>query len=262
MSDLQVVQSPDLAVAWGRALAAVASRGVDEVTPLVVNVAGFEGGFPSEHPEVRARLDAALKAAVTTKDTVCSAGTTANLIFPENLWLRYRASGRDAFFDKYLKLLPRLQKRDGRNRKGTYFSRLVSHGTNGTNQLKHVLDTWQSGNHRRSALQLVVFDPIVDHHRQPFLGFPCLDYVTFTPNTHDATLSVTALYAEQYLFDRGYGNYLGLCRLARFVAGEMQLRFNQLTCIASCAKLGDAIKKREAQALVQSFGDALDPEAT
>ena len=101
MSDLQLVQSPDLAVAWGRALAAVASRGVDEVTPLVVNVAGFEGGFPSEHPGVRARLDAALKAAVTTKDTVCSADTTANLIFPESLWLRYRASGRDAFFDKY-----------------------------------------------------------------------------------------------------------------------------------------------------------------
>lgn len=50
MSDLQLVQSPDLAVAWGRALAAVASRGVDEVTPLVVNVAGFEGGFPDAPP--------------------------------------------------------------------------------------------------------------------------------------------------------------------------------------------------------------------
>lgn len=262
MSSLQLVQSSDLAVAWGRGLAAVAKPGVDEVTPLVVNVAGFDGGFPGEHPQVRSRLDAALKAAVTTKDRVCSAETTANLIFPESLWLRYRASGRDVFFDNYLKLLPRLQKRDGRNRKGTYFSRLVSHGKTGTNQLRHVLDTWQSGNHRRSALQLVVFDPTVDHHRQPFLGFPCLDYVTFTPNTHDSTLSVTALYAEQYLFDRGYGNYLGLCRLARFVAHEMKLRFNQLTCIASCAKLGDAIKKREAQALVQTFGAALDQEAT
>lgn len=262
MSSLHPIQSADLAVAWGRALDAVSARGVDEVTPLVVNISGFLDGFPSENATIRAHLDAALESAVTTKPSVCSIETTANLIFPENLWLRYRNAGRDAFFDSYLKLLPRLQKRDRRNHKGTYFSRFLSYGKSKSNQLKHVLDAWQDGHHRRSGLQVILFDPTVDHHRQPFLGFPCLDYVTFTPNTHEKTLSLTALYAEQYVFDRGYGNYLGLCRLGRFVAREMKLRFNQLTCIASCALRGEAIKKREAQALVEALGAAIATEAS
>src|SRR5690606_32024341 len=121
-----------------------------------------------------------------------------------------RSSGRDAFFNRYTtKVLPRLKKRDQRNRKGTYFSRMIEYGEHAVNQLGHVLDTWDANNHRRSALQLVIFDPKRDHTKEPFLGFPCLDYVAFTPDTKGGALSVTALYAEQYIFDRGYGNYLG-----------------------------------------------------
>lgn len=88
MSSLELVQSSDLAIAWGRAFALLAKRRVDEVTPLVVNVAGFDNGFPTEHPAVRSSLDAALVAATSTKNNVCSAERTANLIFPESLSLR------------------------------------------------------------------------------------------------------------------------------------------------------------------------------
>ncbi|HZH98283.1 MAG TPA: hypothetical protein VEX38_04875 [Fimbriimonadaceae bacterium] len=254
------VTSSDIAVAWGRALDHLSRPGNVEVGPLIVNISGFSGGFPSEDVFVRGEVDLALSNATSTKATLCSVETTANLIFPESLWKRHRNDGRKAFFNRYKKLLPRLQKRDTRNRKGTYFSRMIQYGESGQDQLAHVLETWADGNHRRSALQVMVFNPSVDHTRQPFLGFPCLDYVTFTPDTHEGTLSVTALYAEQYIFDRGYGNYLGLCRLARFVAGEMKLRFNQLTCVASCAKLGDAIGKREAKAFVKRIHAAITPE--
>lgn len=252
-----VITSPDLAVAWGRAFAALAQRGTTEIAPLIVNISGFEGGFPAENPMVRQELQGTMEAVQKGKPKLCLPETTANLIFPESLWLRHRASGPHAFFRHYTKLFPRLKKRDPRNRKGTYFLRLIEYGPSGLNQLAHVLDTWNSGTHRRSALQTVVFDPAKDHSRQPFLGFPCLDYVTFTPNTHEGTLAITALYAEQYLFDRGYGNYLGLCRLGRFVADQMKLRFVQLTCIASCAQLGETLKKRDAQALVKRIKPAL-----
>ncbi|WP_437665617.1 hypothetical protein [Sorangium sp. So ce1182] len=262
MSSYLQVGSRDLAVAWGRALAGLARPGSSEVGPLVVNVANFDGGFPPEDVTVRTELSLAMTNAATMSPTLCSSETTANLIFPESLWLRHRTQGRQVFFDQYRKLLPRLKKRDPRNLKGTYFSRMIQYGASGTDQLAHVLDAWDGGTHRRSAFQIVVFDPKVDHHRQPFLGFPCLDYVTFTPDTREGTLSVTALYAEQYLFDRGYGNYLGLCRLGRFVAEQMKLRFNQLTCIASCAKLGKTIRKREAQALVHKIESVIRTEET
>jgi hypothetical protein len=198
---------------------------------------------------------------VKPKPNLCSPETTANLIFPESLWLRHRALGRGAFFARYLGLLPRLMKRDARNHKGTYFSRLICYGPKKLNQLAHVLDAWDAGTHRRSALQTVIFDPAEDHTRQPFLGFPCLDYVTFTPDTKDKTLSVTAMYAEQYLFERGYGNYLGLCRLGRFVAEHMNLRFAQLTCVASCAKLGETLSKRDAQAIAERIRPAITERA-
>lgn len=257
MNNSPLITSPDLAIAWGRALAKLANPGTEEIAPLVVVVAGFEGGFPTEHRLIVQELEAAFNKAKAAKPTLCAPDTTANSIFPENLWLRHRAAGRQTLFDQYIKILPRLQKRDRRNHKGTYFSRLIHYGDSGVNQLSHVLETWNTGNHRRSALQTVIFDPTKDHTRQPFLGFPCLDYVTFTPNTQEKTLSITALYAEQYLFDRGYGNYLGLCRLGRFVAEQMGLQFAQLTCIASCAKLGEAIGKRDAQQLVQRIRSAI-----
>jgi hypothetical protein len=251
MNNFEPVSSPDLAVAWGKALRLLTKKGVGDVVPLIVNISGFENGFPTENPYIRKEADALLEAAKANKETLCTIDTTANLIFPENLWLRYRNDGRKVFLDRYRgPLSERLKKRDARNRKGTYFSRMIKYGETGQDQLSHILDAWDSGTHRRSALQIVIFDPKIDHTRQPFLGFPCLDYITFTPNTSEKTLSMMALYAEQWLVDRGYGNYLGLCRLGRFVAEQMKLRFAQLTCIASCAQLGEAVGKRESQSLI------------
>lgn len=251
MDSFEPIQSADLAIAWAKALRLLSKKGVGDVVPLVVNISGFEAGFPAEQPDIRLGADALLEAAKAKKETLCTIDTTANLIFPENLWLRYRNLGRKVFLERYRGPLgDRLKRRDRRNHKGTYFSRMIKYGDPGQDQLSHILDAWDAGTHRRSALQIVVFDPNLDHTRQPFLGFPCLDYITFTPNTSEKTLSVTALYAEQWIVDRGYGNYLGLCRLGRFVAEQMKLRFSQLTCIASCAQLGQAVGKREANALV------------
>lgn len=245
--ELVLVREPDLAVAWAKAFGQFARPGVSEIAPLVVNITDFGGGFPGENLSIRAEVDSAL-GGLQKSQNVCLPETTANTIFPENLWKLHRAKGRKTFLEKYETLLPRLQKRDRRNLKGTYFARMISGA--GGNQLAHVLDTWEAGCRRRSALQIVIFDPATDHSEQPFLGFPCLDYVTFTPNTSAKTLSVTAMYATQWIFDRAYGNYLGLCRLGRFVAEQMGLRFAQLTCVASFAKVGDALaSKKEVQAL-------------
>jgi hypothetical protein len=52
------------------------------------------------------------------------------------------------------------------------------------------------------------------------------------------TLVVTGFYGTQYLFERGYGNYLGLCELGQFAAQEMGLRLVRMTCVAGFAELG------------------------
>ena len=100
MSSFEPVQSADVAVAWVKALALLTRKGVGDVAPLVVNISAFTNGFPSEHPEIRKEAEALLDAA-RVKETLCAIETTANLIFPENLWLRYRNDGRKVFFDRY-----------------------------------------------------------------------------------------------------------------------------------------------------------------
>ena len=37
------------------------------------------------------------------------------------------------------------------------------------------------------------------------------------------------------MYERAYGNYLGLCRLGRFMAHEMGLTLSQIVCIATPA---------------------------
>ena len=51
----------------------------------------------------------------------------------------------------------------------------------------------------------------------------------------DDSLAVTGFYAKQHMFERAYGNYLGLCHLGRFMAHEMGLTLSQVVCIATPA---------------------------
>src|SRR5581483_8277951 len=91
------------------------------------------------------------------------------------------------------------------------------------------------GNHRRSALQATLVNPFLDAKHSRQLGFPCLHQVSFLPNSRTRSLRVVAYYPTHYLFERAYGNYLGLLYLGRFMAKEMNFSFEGLTCIAGVA---------------------------
>ena len=51
-------------------------------------------------------------------------------------------------------------------------------------------------------------------------------------------LAVTGVYATQDIVDKAYGNYVGLHRLGVFMAQEMGLKLDRLTCIATPAVRG------------------------
>jgi hypothetical protein len=48
---------------------------------------------------------------------------------------------------------------------------------------------------------------------------------------------VTGFYATQTLFERAYGNYVGLCDLGRFFANAWGLSLTRVTCVTSVAQL-------------------------
>ncbi len=229
------IRDENLSRAWLKAFEATT---LGEVRPLTVTITGFTHGEPAELAIIREELDRVLADHGKQK---CQ--TVANTIFPKRLW--NPDAPRSELYRRFARVLPRIIRMRRSNRHGTYFQRLISYGAGGVNQLEHILETWHRGNHRRSALFATVADPLLDHTHQRQRGFPCLHYISFTPEGLSG-LAVTAVYATQYIFDKAYGNYLGLCRLGHFIAHEMQRDLCRVTCFAAVASRGD-IGKRAAE---------------
>ena len=225
------VEERGVSLAWGRALQIVSRPGRNELAPLTVAITGADTEeVLSEHDVIRGELDKVLRAA--GKQTV---ETVANTIFPDSLWNPSRP--RNEFFDRYLSIYPRLRKRWQANRRGTYFQRMIANGRKDEpNQLEFGLSAYGRGKMRRSVLQAGVFDPRKDHSAATRSGFPCLQHLSFVPDKA-GNLSVNAFYASQSLVERGYGNYLGICRLGRFVAHELDRPLTRVTCHIGLAML-------------------------
>ncbi len=175
-----------------------------------------------------------------------STNTVANTIFPWSLWNQNQ--DRDSLFERYLGIELAL-KTVSQNRRGTYFERMINYTDtqgNSTNQINKIINLWNSGTHRHSGLQIGIFDANKDHLNGPYLGFPCLHQISIDPygaNGKDG-IGLTAFYATQLMVKKAYGNYLGLCRLGKFIAHELGLKFARLTCIAAKPGIDSTLKSK------------------
>jgi hypothetical protein len=230
----RLIEDANFSLAWARTFLTLMQPGVDELVPLQVTVSGLEGDQPPEIPAIRQALDADLKA---KKKFSCE--TVAGTIFPQSMW--NPDMPRDRLFDRYRATLPALKKFK-QNIYGMYFERFTAYGPERFNQLEFILNSRlgngeRKGNKRRSVLQAAVIWPKRDLTNQPLRGFPCLQQVNFAPHGHDE-LAVNGFYATQFIFQKAYGNYLGLYNLGQFVAHELGLRLTQVTCFTGIAQLG------------------------
>lgn len=235
-----VLTSTNLSYAWGTLFSKTIETPNKELSSVIVNLVDFKNGIANENTHVRKALDDCL--AARKKQPV---QTVSNTIFPESFWEIYKHD-RKEFFEKYISIIPRIKALDcQRNRRGVYFERLVNYGCDFAdgNQLEHIISAYNSNPKlRRSMFQASIFDPNRDHTRSPRIGFPCLQHLQFVPNNRDRTLSINAFYATQQIFEKAYGNYLGICRLGRFMAHEMNLSLDRVTFYIGVAKL-DSIPK-------------------
>jgi hypothetical protein len=226
------VEDANLSVAWAKALMLLAQRGgPHEIAPLIVGVTSFKDDVPAENRAIRQALDATL-----TRLRMQTCETVAGTIFPTSLW--NPNAPRAHLFARYNRITSKAKQLHPQNRRGMYFERLTTGGPDSEpNQLEFILSNFEArAGVRRSALQIAVFDPRRDHSSSALLGFPCLQHVTFAPAGTDA-LVVNAFYATQYMVERAYGNYLGLCRLGAFVARELGRRLTRVTCFSGIGML-------------------------
>lgn len=248
MTSRHYVEEPNLSVAWARALQVAGAPGRKEVGPLVVSITGFEeSGAFHEEPRIRDALEALL-----AREGMQSVDTVAGTIFPWSMW--NRSAPRGQLFDRYRKIAARLR-RASKNRRGIYFERMITGGPSGKeNQLEFALDAYASRDGvRRSVLQVAVFNPNYDHSKAAQLGFPCLQHVTLAPV--DEGLCLNGFYATQYMVERAYGNYVGLCRLGQFAAHELGLRLLRMTCFTGIAQC--EVAKKKLSELMATFNEVV-----
>lgn len=240
MSSEHFIEEASLSVAWGKALQTLCTPGRTEITPLIVSITGFNKDASAEEtPSIRSALDQYL-----AQEGHQSVETVASTIFPFHMW--NRADNKGKLFERYLKILPRLHAASRKNQHGIYFERMITGGPEkNPNQLEFVIDAYRSRDGvRRSMLQIGIFNPVLDITSAAQRGFPCLQHVTFAPAGD--TLNVNAFYATQYIVERAYGNYLGLCRLGAFAAHEMGLKLARVTCYSGIAMLDGSKTKLSA----------------
>jgi len=253
MNSEHYIEESNMSLAWAKAIKTVTIKGRTEFAPLIVAITGFDDdGNPDESATIRKTLDQVLE--TEGKQTV---ETVAGTIFPYQMW--NPKANRSQLFERYTMIVPRLRTASTKNKHGIYFERMITGGpADRPNQLDFVIGAYKSREGvRRSMFQIGIFNPAEDLTNSAQRGFPCLQHVTFAPVGDK--LSVNAFYATQYMFERAYGNYLGICRLGQFVAREMGIKLGRVTCYAGIA-MCDIAKGKLSD--VVTLAEAMDDERT
>jgi hypothetical protein len=229
-----LVEDDNLSRAWSRALLRAVDFPGTEISPLLLSLTGLDNsGVPREDYAVRTSLDSAL-IALDFPDIE----TVAFTIFPQCYW-ELADDDRAKYYALCVDAAPRLRAMNrSANGRGLYFERLMNYGSGPMdgNQLEWIISEFTRRlGVRRSMLQASIFDPARDHVGSAQLGFPCLQHVSFVPLGRD--LVINAFYATQQLFDKAYGNYLGLVQLGAFMAKAMNLVLSRVNVFVGVAKL-------------------------
>ena len=227
------IEDSNLSRAWSRLLLQFLKNSGTKIAPLYISINDFtRDGEVVEDLVLRKELDLLLK-----QKRLLSVRDVAFTIFPQRVW-KMSSGDRFNLYKVYIDTFPRWKAINPRlNRRGLYFERLIAYG-NGRcdgNQLEWILSQFNSTRSiRRSKLQASSFDPVRDHVPDAQLNFPCLQQVSFVPTK--LGLNVNAFYATQQIFDKAYGNYLGLTHLGLFMAHEMKMPMKSLNVMVGEAK--------------------------
>lgn len=255
-----IIADTNLSRAWARLFLRIFDSRRTELSPLTLSLTGFDtdGGI-AEIAGVRESLDRTLK----LKRKI-SVETVAFTIFPDRLWKIARGD-RKRLFSLYAGAFPRyVAMNRAANGRGLYFERMTNFSKAvpcDGNQLEFILSSYnERAGVRDTILQVAIFDPARDHIKMARVGFPCLQHVSFVPTKEG--LAVNAFYATQYVFDKAYGNYLGLAQLGAFMAHELNLPLARLNVTVGVANL-DGVKKSDASLvpLVAAARAAIAPAA-
>lgn len=223
------IRASEVSTAWRMAARAVLAEG-GQSFHLAVRI-----GNDDDHSTIRADVSQlqethGLAGVETVSNTIFPAAMAAASDSPADLAERYRA------------VYPRLRSLQP-NRFGTYFGRMVSHpgGDAHADQLNHVIEKLrqtEGGNNWSSRYEMPIYHPASDSTRP--MGFPCMSHCAFHLDAENDSVNLLAVYRNQYIVERAYGNYLGLVRLRNYVAAETNRQPGELIVVVGHAEVETA----------------------
>jgi len=179
--------------------------------------------------------------------------TTRNTIFPAS-WAQRHPEPQDLadyYRERYTK--------DGllgfnNNNRGTYFGRIVAYprgdGQEPADQLtdtvRKLRDELAYPGGKSSRYEINIYNERLDTNP---LSFPCLAHLSV--HLHDGELHMQAIYRNESLISRAYGNYLGLAELQAYMAQQAGAQLGELLMTIGHVELDAG--KRAVRALLAEF---------
>lgn len=130
------------------------------------------------------------------------------------------------------------------NSQGTYFGRIVAYpradGTTGdqlADTVRKLRDELKGGRPKSSRYEINIYSEALD--KNP-MSFPCLAHLAM--HLHMGKLHLQAIYRNEHLIARGYGNFWGLADLQAYVAAAAGVEVGELLMTIGHAELDGNIR--------------------
>jgi thymidylate synthase len=183
--------------------------------------------------------------------------TTRNTLFPA-AWARRHPEPADLVDHYRARYLDEGDLRKVRaNQRGTYFGRIVAYPrSNGesadqlTDTVRKLRDELRSRSGPKSSrYEINIYNEAKD--RNP-ISFPCLAHLSV--HVHEGRLHVQAIYRNETLVGRAYGNYLGIAELQSYIAQAAGVELGELLITAGHVELESGVRSAAREMLGRLAG--------
>jgi thymidylate synthase len=248
------IATDNVSVAWLKAVKLCFDNSRAKAVHLILRVANPR----EEDLRIRAAAQGLIddwNSAYKPKGHMYDVLTTRNTIFPASWAARYPEPGELAEY--YRSRYSRLRSHDSGNKFGTYFGRLVAypreskHDDTADQLTELVRKLRQELNGRRpksSRYEINVFSERYDTNP---MSFPCLAHLSF--HLHEGQVHQQAVYRNEYLVGRAYGNYLGLAQLQTYIASACGADVGELLVTVGHIELDG--RRTAVKAMLEDLGD-------
>lgn len=222
----------------------IAETAADAWTKIMEHLLGQENGKSFHVVTTIANPVLEVREVTRIVDKLASeAGTMSTMENSNAIW-PYVLARPGLGFDETMKRIKNLGvpiiKAANNKHQDSYMERLVAwrskDGGHKVPQLENVIARMRSeATHhapKTSAYEIAIFSPGLD---AGYMGFPCLSHLSFKLDAEDKQIHLTALYRNHHFVTHGYGNFLGLGQLMKFVAGQVNFGVGELLSISTHA---------------------------